>query len=204
LRKCALVAALACLIAAPAARADGDPASDYLLGLPAFIPPDAGVPRADAKQLTGVLATTKARGYQIRVALIATAYDMGAVRLLFHQPRQYARFLGQELAFVYKGRLLVAMPNGYAISRSGKLLPAEQAVVDRLPPPGTNAGALAAGATTAVQKLAAAAGVTVPAVSKPAAAGGSRNTDRLVIGIAGLVLLACASATVVVRRRRPA
>ena len=82
MRKWTLLAALAFLLAAPVAHADGDPASDYLLSMSAFVPPDANVPNGDAQQLRTVLATAKARGYEIRVALIATTYDMGSVATL--------------------------------------------------------------------------------------------------------------------------
>jgi hypothetical protein len=197
----AALAAVLCLLAAPAAHADGDPASDYLLSVSAFVPPDANVPSADAAQLRAVLAAAKARGYEIRVALIATTYDMGTVATLFEQPKQYARFLGQELFFVYKGRLLVVMPNGYAVSRGGKLVPSAQQLVGTLPAPGNSGHALATGATAAVRKLAAAAGVTVPAPKVAPAKSGSGYW--LLIGIVALVVLvAAAGATVVARRRR--
>jgi hypothetical protein len=147
-----------------------------------------------------VLADAKARGYEIRVALIATTYDMGSVVTLFRQPRQYARFLGQELFFVYKGRLLVVMPNGYGVSRGGKLLPSAQRLVSRLPAPGTDGHALATGATAAVRKLAAAEGITVP-LPKVAAAK-SRTGDWFLIGIVVLVVVAAGGATIFARRRR--
>jgi hypothetical protein len=107
----------------------------------------------------------KARGYVIRVALIGSTYDLGAVASLWKKPRQYVRFLGQELSFVYKGRLLVVMPNGLAVSRHGKALPAEQLVVDRIPPPGSKGSAIAASATQAVLRLAANAGIVIPTPS---------------------------------------
>src|SRR5437764_13595429 len=113
------------LCCAPVALADGDPASDFLLGQSVFVPPDDGVPDANAKQLESVVASAKAGGYEIRVALIGTRYDMGSVVALYRHPKPYARFLGQELYFVYKGRLLVVMPNGYGVSRGGKAQPPE-------------------------------------------------------------------------------
>jgi hypothetical protein len=200
LRNWTILVAVACLLVVPVARADGDPASDYLLGNAVFVPPDANVPSADATQLTAVLAAAKARGYGIRVALIASTYDMGSVSSLFRQPRQYARFLGQELFFVYKGRLLVVMPNGYGISRGGKLLPTEQRLASRLPSPGPSGHALATGATAAVRKLAAAAGVTVPLPHVAAAK--SHTGAWLLAGLVGLVVIAGGGAAVVVRRRR--
>jgi hypothetical protein len=190
-----ILLAVACLLVAPLARADGDPASDYLLGTSAFVPPDANVPNGDAKQLRAVLADAKARGFAIRVALIATTYDMGSVATLFRQPRQYARFLGQELFFVYKGRLLVVMPNGYGVSRGGKPVPSDQQLVDRLPAPGVNGHGLATGATAAVRKLAAASGVNVPL---PKVAASKSHTGWFAIGIIALVVIVGAGTSVII------
>lgn len=138
------------------------------------------------------MQAAKARGYTIRVALIGSAYDLGAVGSLWRKPKEYARFLGQELAFVYKGRLLVVMPNGLAVSRNGKALPAEQRVVDRIPPPGAGGPALAAAGTQAVIRLAADAGVVVPTPKlSGSTSNGSPWSDRLKIlgGVAvGLVI----------------
>src|SRR5207253_520915 len=142
-------------VGAPAALADGDPASDYLLGQAVFVPPDDGIPDVNAKQLAAVVASAKAGGYEIRVALLGTRYDMGSVTALWRKPKPYARFLGQELYFVYKGRLLVVMPNGYGVSRGGKAQPADAAALDRLAPPRAGGLVLANAAAVAVQKLAA-------------------------------------------------
>ena len=35
------------------------------------------------------------------------------------KPRTYAKFLGAEIAFAYRGRLLTVMSNGYGISQNG-------------------------------------------------------------------------------------
>jgi MYXO-CTERM domain-containing protein len=201
-RRALLLAALALLVAAPLARADGDPASDYLLGQASFVPPDDGVPAAYATQLSSVLTAAKTRGYTIRVALIGTRYDMGSVAVLYKQPKPYARFLGKELYFVYKGRLLVVMPNGLAVSNGGVAVPADQAVVDKLPAPGPNGAALAAAATTAVTKLAAKAGAVFPVPPLGHVSTTSTNRDRLKIGIAGAVLLLAIAAFTLLRRRR--
>ena len=47
----------------PAARADGDPASDVLLSQPLFLPQDAGVPATDQAQLASLLAAAHRAGY---------------------------------------------------------------------------------------------------------------------------------------------
>jgi MYXO-CTERM domain-containing protein len=191
----AALVALALGIAVPAARADGDPASDYLLTKPLFVPQDDGVPSANVNQLTSVLADARARGYTIRVALIGTRYDMGSVYALWKIPKTYARFLGQELKFLYKGRLLVVMPNGLATSTGGLATPRDQAVVDTIPAPGADGAAMANAAARAVQKLAAQSGVVValPPLSSPK--GSSANSDRvkIIVGAAALVVLGAAA-----------
>lgn len=160
------------LACAPVARADGDPASDYLLTQTTFVPPDLGISDADAARLATAVQSARAGGYTIRVALIGSRYDLGSVGSLYGQPKLYARFLGKELTLVYHGRLLVVMPQGYGVSRAGTLIPAEQATVDRLQPPGAPPANLLASAIEAVRRLAARGGVTVP-VPPPAQSGGS-------------------------------
>ena len=185
-RVLAAVAAAAC-VAAPLARADGDPASDYLITQKTFLPFDAKIPKAQADRLTGIVEDANKKGFEVRVALISRAFDLGAVPSLWRKPTTYARFLGQELTIVYRNRLLVVMPNGYGVWRVGKVLPHEQRILDTLPAPGPGGPALAAAATRAVRRLAAANGVTAeaPQTSK------STTNDRLVIagGAIGLVLL---------------
>ncbi len=187
----------------PLARADGDPASDYLLTRSTFVPPDLGISTADAARLSATVALAQSRGYPIHVALIGSAYDLGSVVSLDRKPKQYARFLGTELTLVYHGRLLVVMPNGFGVSRAGKPLPAEQRVVDRLPAPGAGGAQLVQAGIDGVRSLAASAGVRVPA---PRPAGKNGGSSTLVWGVAGgaaaAALLLVAVGFVVLRRRR--
>ena len=117
-RAVALLALLAVAFAvhAATARADGDPASDVLATQALFLPQDADVPAAQAAQLGSLLRAAAYAGYPIRVALIASASDLGSVTELWRKPQTYARFLGQELGLVYKGPLVVVMPNGVGIN----------------------------------------------------------------------------------------
>jgi hypothetical protein len=195
-----VVALLALLAFAPLARADGDPASDYLLTQPAFLPPDVVIPKEDSDELLATLADAKQKGYEIRVAVIGTRYDMGSVGALFLKPKEYARFLGQELRFVYKGRLLVVMPNGYGVSRGGKPYPAAAKVVAPLPPPGKDGGALARGATNAVRKLAASSGVQVQA---QVTSGSSSNNVATIGGVIAIVAVVAVVGVLFLRRRAP-
>jgi hypothetical protein len=97
----AVAVAVAVSAVASVALADGDPASDFLLAQPTFVPFDANVSKARADELTAIVAEAKKRGYTIRVALIAKPFDLGAVPSLYGKPKTYARFLGQELFFLY-------------------------------------------------------------------------------------------------------
>jgi hypothetical protein len=202
LRRFAAVVLLA-LVFVPLARADGDPASDYLLTQLSFVPPDSALSAADTAQLNGLLRATRSAGYTIHVALIASRYDLGSVTVLYKQPKLYAPFLSQELRFYYKGRVLVLMPNGYAIANDGKRDPAEEAIVANLPLPKPFSGApLAAAASTAVRALAAHAGVDVKALpSIKAGSSGSSSSDRILIGAGAIVLLGLIGAVTVTRRR---
>jgi hypothetical protein len=196
----ALATTLASLVVVPLARADADPASDYLLGQSTFVPSE--VPSDAAKPLTTVIEQAKSGGYTIRVALIATEYDLGGVSVLYRQPKRYARFLGTELTLVYHGRLLVVMPNGLAISRNGKLVAQEQAVLDRIPAPGTDGTAIANTATRAVVRLATASGVHVVQPPPVAATKNDTNRERVIIAAAALAAVALALAYGFIRRRR--
>jgi hypothetical protein len=193
---------LGTLVAVPAALADGDPASDWLLTKQTFVPQDDGVPPAYATQLANTVSAAKARGYAIRVALLGTKYDMGSVYSLWRQPTEYSRFLGKELYFLYKGRLLVVFPNGLATSVGGKPAPAsQQAVVSRIAAPGRDGAALASAATRAVVRLAADHGAVIATPPLTGATkNASQNRDRVTIAAIALVILAALAVLTVLRR----
>ena len=195
----------AALAAVPLARADGDPASDYLLTRSTFVPPDLGISSADAARLSATVEAARSRGYVIHVALIGSAYDLGSVVSLNRMPKKYAQFLGEELAFVYRGRVLVVMPNGLGISKGGKALPAQQKILDRLPVPGSRGPRLVQAGIAGVRALAASAGVQVPPPGVAGASGSGSST--LVWGLAGgaaAVVLLLAGGFLALRRRRAA
>jgi len=203
MRRLAALIGLVSLCSAAAsgvALGDGDPASDYLITQPAFLPFDAHVDQASSSELAGLLASAKKKGFEIRVAVISTKLDLGAVPILYRKPQIYAHFLGQELFYWYKRELLVVMPNGYGVYRHG-LVPADQAAVDKLPPPGSAAGnTLVAAANRAVRALAARHGVTLVAVSGSASS--STNSDRIVIAGAAAGVALLTAGVIYVRRRR--
>jgi hypothetical protein len=109
----ALLAAFVLIV--PAARADGDPASDTLIVSRLFLPYQVKFSKAQLDELNGTIAAAKAKGFPLRVALIAHNFDLGTAGLLYRKPQTYAQFLAQELAMFNTDYLLVVMPNGYGV-----------------------------------------------------------------------------------------
>jgi cytochrome oxidase Cu insertion factor (SCO1/SenC/PrrC family) len=164
----ALLAAMFAVFAlgalAPAARADGDPGSDVLVYQNLFAAADANVSVAQQVELGDLLTAADSDGFQIRVAIIATPADLGAITALWDKPASYARFLGVELSLAYAQRLLVVMPDGFGFNWQGHSTAAAYRVLGKLPI-GRGGNGLAAAAETAVRALASASGVrlAVPA-----------------------------------------
>jgi hypothetical protein len=200
-----LAAALVALLVPAAARADADPASDYLYTLWVFLPYETKVPAADAAQLRAVVREARKAGYPVKVAVIGSPPDLGGVTALWKKPDKYARFLGSELAFLYKGRLLVVMPNGFGFSKDGRPVPNAAHALDEVEI-GPGGAGLAQGATAAVRALAAADGhpVALPSDHPAAAKGDNSNRDRAIIGAVVLAAGLAWAAVLLLRRRRAA
>ena len=184
-----LVLLVACALAGTA-RADGDPASDYLYGLKLFLPYDVKIPKERQQELTSFVEATNRSGYEIRVAIIGSSYDLGSVTSLWRQPRTYARFLGAELQFVYAKRLLIVMPNGFGMYWKGHSVKREYAVLSKIPI-GKGGSGLVDAAQNAVSKLAAASGVKVTEVA-PRSAPRKSGHGRSLIILAAIAALALA------------
>ena len=198
----ALAVVTVCLCAPSAARANGDPASDYLLAQNVFLPFTTKIDRGEVQRLEGLLRDSQKAGFRIRVALILSPSDLGTAFSLFGKPQKYAAFLGLELSFVYRDRLLVVMPNGYGFALNADPDPKASAVLKKLPPPGRDATKEVQAGIVAVQRLAAAEGRRL---AVPPKSGGSASRDRLTIAAAVTALIALIAAFVLYRRReRPA
>jgi hypothetical protein len=180
------VVVLAACIAAGTARADGDPASDYLLGSQVFLPFDAKIPKAKQQELIATLADANRKGYKIRTAVIWSAYDLGAVTSLWRKPQTYARFLSEEIRFVYAKRLLIVMPNGFGFYWHGHPSAREEKLLEKIPVKPTPVGIVDA-AKQAVVQLAAADGVKVEAAGAKAP---SRGTQRIIIVLVVVAVIA--------------
>jgi hypothetical protein len=137
-----------------------------------------------------VIDSARTNGYPVKVALIGAPADLGAAYTLWGKPQQYARFLGQELVFLYKGRLLIVMPNGYGLSRGGKATPEASTLQGLKVTQG--ATGLSDSAVRAVARLAAASGHPIAVPPKPR--GSSSSMDRIVIVVAAFALVAMLAA----------
>jgi hypothetical protein len=184
---CALPASA---VLAPPALADGDPASDVLASQSLFLPADGGFAQSDAARLNGVLTAARRAGVPIRVALIATPADLGSVTALWHKPQAYAQFLGQELSQVYRGTLVVAMPDGFGVTNLG-----ERAGARSTRPSQAASAPLLPATIRIVQDLALAAGHRLPTISAavPANSGsalGSVDLGSWLVLAAGAALIA--------------
>jgi hypothetical protein len=194
---------------APTARADGDPASDVLLGSDVFYPFEP-VSHSLTVTLSKEAAAARKLRAPIKVALIPTAVDLGTIGALFGRPQNYADFLAQEIAFVGKAPLLIVMADGYG---TNDLPPAAKAAVKGLPKPaGTSADDLASAAIQAVPKILAAEGDPLPSADVPAAganagspsANGSRSSTGLIIGLIAAAVVATGAVIVARMRKRSA
>lgn len=198
-RRAAALAAVGVFLALPAAaRANGDPASDYLLVRNTFLPFTTGIDKDAVDRLEKTIQAADKAGYKIKAAMILAPSDLGTAFSLFRQPQRYAQFLGLELGFVYRGRLLVVMPNGYGYAVNGKPDPKSSRVLKGVPPPGADATKEVEAATLAIRRLAAANGHRLEISS----GGGSNARDRITIAAAATAGIAVIAAFALYRRQR--
>jgi hypothetical protein len=157
---------LPALLLAGSAAADGDPASDVLYLKNVFLPfPAPSRDAADALQ--HAVDHAYAKRFRVKVAVIASAPDLGSVPELFNKPTQYAQFLGAELRSFYVGPLLVAMPAGLGVYDGGRSTAAEERVLAQLTTHATSADQLTRLTTTAVERLTAAGALRSQDITKP-------------------------------------
>lgn len=116
---CALLALLLLAANAPSALADADPASDVLLAQNAFFPYQPPVePKLEAAMNSALGAAARA-GLPLKVAIIGSSEDLGAVPEFFGHPQPYANFLDREITFNHPQPLLVVMAAGYGLAAVG-------------------------------------------------------------------------------------
>jgi hypothetical protein len=184
------LAVLATCVAPGIAFADGDPASDVLLGQNVFYPYSPAVSVRLQEQLNRETAAARRAHFPIKVALIAAPTDLGAIPTLFGKPAQYAAFLDQEISFLnVKPLLLVVMPDGYGVQHLGAA--ATRAATALNKPAGHTTDDLAQAAILAVPRLASAAGHPIAGVSGGSgAAGPSPVVAAALLAVAAIAVAA--------------
>ena len=192
------VAALA-VLHLPAALADGDPASDVLLGADVFYPYEP-VAHPLTVTLSSEVAQARKLKAPIKVAVIPTAVDLGTITALYGQPQNYANFLAQEISFVGKTPLLIVMSNGYG---TNDIPPVAAAAVKALPKPaGKSADDLARAAIVAVRTILAAEGDPIGSAAGGGSSSGSGSRSSTVLAIGLSVAAGLAAAAIVAARLR--
>jgi hypothetical protein len=164
-----VLAALLVLLSAPAiAFAHGDAASHYL-ETGSLYPSFAAQPsEAVELQLIGLLDAAQAKGYPLKVALIADETDVIDMPAMLRHPQQYADFVVAQLKGVgvpVDAPVLVVSPAG--IGTAGPQPSGALAGLDV--PAGASVEALATVAQAAVRQAAEASGHALPANVPPAA-----------------------------------
>ncbi len=199
----ALAIVLVALLLAPAAAlADGDPASDVLLGENVFYPYTPPVTAAIQRSLNTEAQAAQRAGFPLKVALIASPVDLGVIPDLFGKPQKYADFLDQEISFQGKQPLLVVMSTGYGVQ--GMSPRARAGIVGVPKPAGRSSNALATAAIGAVKALVTASGHDLRGAPGTAKSGSSSSTAVLLALIAAAILTAIALAMITIRRRTAA
>jgi hypothetical protein len=217
LRLIAVVTALALLACPAAARADGDPASDILLGQDAFFPYAPATAKRLSGALTGLLERTRKSGYPIKVALIESEGDLGANADLFGRPLEYANLLADELRTLRHGKdggedlhLLVVMPTGFSGAGLGARV--DEALGPVRIESAAQSDGLARAAIEAVARLASVNGHPTPIPPEARLALAPRNESTKPSGSSvlpyvlpfGVITIAVAVASLVAARRRRA
>jgi hypothetical protein len=199
----ALAAILIALTLVPAAAfADGDPASDVLLGENVFYPYSPPTSAAAQTTLNSETAAATRAGFPIKVALIGSPVDLGVIPDLFGKPQQYADFLDQEISFRGKQPLLVVMAAGYGTQGLNSTAAHLATVLPK--PAGRTSTALATAAVGAVAKLAAASGHPLKGVPGVAGSASGSSSSTVIVVVLALAALGTAAALVALRRRQAA
>jgi hypothetical protein len=182
-----VVAAAACTITGTA-RANGDPASDFLPLTNVFLSLKQPKQYSSGRDLLALTADAKKKGLPIKVAVIAQPPDLGLIQSLWQKPQAYATFLGKELlAFArYRGTLIVTMPNGFGINGPGATAAGKRALASLSKPNTTDLDKLGETTVTGVVEVARANGKKL---SAPKSSSGTSTLLIVLAVIGGAVLI---------------
>ncbi|MBV9212676.1 MAG: hypothetical protein JOZ25_03410 [Actinobacteria bacterium] len=176
----------AVLAAVPLARADSDPASDVLPVQNVFVPYQPQVSQSLQQTLRAETAAAAKSGFPIKVAIVATAQDLGGVPDFFGKPQPYARYLGSEISFSKPQPLLVVMPSGLGTYQ----VPPKAAAVARGMTPGAGPDGMATTAVKTIEQMATAAGHKIGSYKAGGSGGGKSSTALIFAGPIVLLVIA--------------
>ncbi len=180
--------------------AHGDPVSERLIEASLFVPPGAQTDSEAVRRLASTVRDADRAGFRIKVAVVAKASDLGPVSDLYREPQKLAEFLGLDLSALFRGGVLVVMPNGYGYVLDGAREERSSRVLADLPDPGRDQTKQAEAAIAAVRRLATAAGHTIVLTK----GGVSESRDRITIAAAATAGIALIAAALLFRRQRRA
>jgi len=189
-------------LSAQPALGDGDPASDVLIGANIFYPYEpvqASVERA----LNAATAALARHGQPIKLAIIASPEDLGAIPQAFNMPQAYAAFLDVELSYYDPhGPLLVVMPAGFGAEHFS--IRALGAIRSQPKPGSQSATALVTAALAAEAAIARVDGFSITSPTDTVSPGSGTHTlwEVLLAGLAAIGSLGLILTSRPVRRRR--
>jgi len=183
----ALLALLLLGANASPALADADPASDVLLAQSAFFPYQPPVPPKLEAAMNSALGAAARVWLPLKVAIIGSREDLGAVPEFFGHPQPYANFLDREISFNHPQPLLVVMAAGYGLAAVGPGSALAGVPVDA----SHGSYGLTRSAILAVLALARAAGhpIATPAIPSSSASSHASFPVALLFGIPAAVLI---------------
>ena len=207
-----LLVLVAALTRPPAAGAYGDPASDLLSDLDqtVYLSHARSTPIGDVERLRAAVTAAAAHGFPIRVAIIASRYDLGSETIYWLKPAQYAQTLSTEVTELepkITGALLVVMPDGMGFVYPRHATASARSLLPRIPI-ATGAGGLTRAATTAVERLDAT--YRRPAAAATQTAASTRSSSRthrdriVIVAVFAAALAAGAVGRLALKRGRAA
>lgn len=202
----ALAAAAVLVTGAVAARAD-DPVAGTLARSSLFVPADATAPHRLLAELRRYAVYGIRHGFPVRVAVIASAYDLGPVIALWRRPQAAARFVAGRLARGGARRpVLVVMPDGFGFAWPGHSVRRADRDLRQIPITAGRTGLIKAAvrATHIVALVDILAAERQATVREDAAAAPGEHTAVIVLIVAPAATLLLGLLTLLVARLRPA
>ena len=180
------------------AAADADPASDVLLAQNVYYPYQLHTDPPLEAAMNRVLSSAARAGLPLKVAVIGSSLDLGAIPNFFGHPQQYAQFLDKEISFNDRPSLLVVMPAGFGVVAAGP----SNALASLKVNTHQSAYGLVRTAVLAVVMLARSTGRTIATPLIPTSASPGSGTPTILLFAVPVALLGLGGVVLLRRRER--